>query len=198
MNIRHRVILATIGGLLLAGCADPAGKAALAGQESFALAIEQAGRRVPIRDGQAVLAKEPFTLIFAFRQLDGVLVNASLDERGFQDAAAGKPFSQLAGFSGRQIREEQFNPDQLLTLSAADYHYWSCLGPHNHKFDAVASRNGAVVCRRTVARFADGQADPQNIAKLPGEALYLVIVRAEWSSGRRTETQRQCVKLVFR
>ena len=89
---------------LLAGCPNSGGPAVVAGKleqgEFFAVAIEQDGKAVPVRDHQVRLKRKAFAIVLAFGRLDGVMVNASFSPRLYEAARAALQSSPAVVFPG--------------------------------------------------------------------------------------------------
>jgi hypothetical protein len=170
-------------------------------EEYFTVGIEQGGRMLKIEDHQVRLDKKRFVIVISFRDPDAVLVNASFNPQSFRDAMAGRSIRGIAGFSGKQIREERFNKRKLIHVTERDFHYWNYFSEGSHKFDAAKYKRGAWVCHRTVLGYIEpGAAAPRDIRYLDKPEMYLVFVKPEWNRTRtrRIEKQREYLKLLFR
>jgi hypothetical protein len=191
----HRSVLVVVGLLLwLTGGAAAA--------DYFTVGLEQDGRAVPIVNHQATLQKRSFTIVVSLAQPDGILVNASFAADSYDSAQAGRPLSDIVGFTDLGMAEEAFNPQAALMASRRAPHYWYYQHDANHRFNDVRRREGRLVCRRIVANIMDRDATRHftPLDQLAENTLYLVFMNTEWTQdfSRQLEKQRDYLKLVFR
>ncbi len=200
MKHMHRapfILLAAV----LAGCTPPGDGPAGdpdAPKQRFAVAVEQQGRTVDIRNATARLASKPFTLVLAAPDPGAFFVNASTDPTSFNQAGQGLGYRQIAGFAGESYREGLFNRRKLLAVGRDVHHHWYYRGPNIHKFDAVKAVEGVTLMQRTVERLlVDGRR--VDLRRFSG-TLYLTIVMVDWNESltARDEVEKHRLKLVFR
>jgi hypothetical protein len=191
-------LCALLGGA--GGCVDP-NKDGSTGQPGryFVLGIEQDGQKLSIRDHEVTLKKRPFEVLVAFSSPDAVLVNASFHAESYEAAKRGTPIGSIPGFAGSSVREELFNKDRTLIVGDETYHNWKCYSQSICNFDEVTSREGAVVCRRTVAKCQEPGESAVDVANIDSPAIYLVFIRKQWSAdpAQRVEKQRDYLKIAF-
>jgi len=172
----------------------PAGPA-----RSFILGVEQDGRMLPIRDHQVVLKRKPFVIVVVFPVPDAVLVSASLRPDSFEAARRGEPFSAIPGFAGTRARQELFNRDKTLVVGDDVHQNWQYSSEKVHNFDSVTTRDRALFCRRTVAKYQLSGRQAEDIATIDSPAVYLVFIARQWSPSpaNRPEKQREVLKIAF-
>ena len=167
----------------------------------FGVGIEQNGRSIPFENHEVVLQRAPFTIVFTFPGQEGVLVNAAVTPETFEAAQSNKTFAEMKGFSDLGMAEEAFNPRTLLMLSAHAPHFWYYAHDGEHRFNDVMRQEKAIICRRIVANVMSRDLSKQitSIRDIPEAHLYLVFVKAEWSSDftQQFEKQRDYVKITF-
>lgn len=162
----------------------------------------QNGAMIPVRNHQVILKKQPFTIVLSLRQPDGILVNASFDPQSFNQARAGAPFADIAGFSDLGMAEEPFNPKTLLMTSNEAPHYWYYENNASHRFNQVTSQQNRLICERIVGQimYRDTSKKMLSIRDIQENALYLVFMKTEWSADFRQqyERQREFIQVLFR
>lgn len=164
----------------------------------FALAIQQNGRKVPIRDHTVVLRPETFDVLVALPQPGGVFVNASR-----------KP--DLARYAMRHGRVDDRmpleayseEPSSILTLAPKGYAYWYYMAPGISKFTDVRivqhPRMGRTwVCKKTLNAWRDANSSPGKMSQLRGTEIFLVFVKGDWREQRRVEQSHEWLRIVFR
>ena len=167
---------------------------------AFTIAIEQDGQPVQVIDHTARLRKKPFVLVFTFRAPDGVLVNASVNPQSYEAARAASPLKEIVGFGSVGLVEGTRNTEQEIILSDTDYHYWFYSTPSINRFDKTSEEGGLIVCHRTVAKiFLSVKQRSLPIERFAGEALYLVLIKADRPNQfvESREYQREYLKLLF-
>jgi len=206
---RHMMRKLILAGLmlflpLLVGCPNSGGPAVVAGKlgpgESFAVAIEQDGRAVPVRDHQVRLKRKAFAVVLAFGRLDGVMVNASFSPRLYEAALERRPLAGVLPLPKRGLAEELFNPDREIFVTDSAYHHWYYFSPKIHRFDSVEKVGEVWVCRRGVQRYRqDGRSGAADLRKIDRRDLYLVFTKTDWSGDhtRRIEKQTEYLHVVF-
>ena len=194
----------------LAGC-DPAPQQALSvgpapqaqpattdlANPHFAVAIQQGGRKVPLRDHVAAVPAGPMDLVFAFPAPDGVFVHASLSDELYARAAAGEAIEESLPLKG----VSEFASSTLL-LDAPGWQYWYYFGGEISKFTDVreiqAGGQRVWACKKSLAGVARvGQDKPVPLSDLKGRSLYLVLVKADWDAShtRRVAQVRETLRI---
>jgi hypothetical protein len=164
----------------------------------FAVAIQQDGRKVPIREHTVVLRREAFDVLVALPTPGGVFVNASTspdlaryarDNRRVDDRVALEAFSE--------------EPSSILTLADRGFAYWYYMGPGISKFTDVRvlghpQRGRTWVCKKSLTHWRDGNGPAVKLEHLSADQLYLVFVKADWEGQRRVEQAHEWLRVVFR
>ncbi len=209
-------LLAT-GLLTCAGCqedralnAGPTTTRQVASGGRFIVGLQQDGRRVPIRDRQAVLLRKPFEVLMVFSRQPGVLVHASTDDRLLDQARSGRPLDAVAPLRNT-VRA--FRSHTLLACpDSYDQWYHYGLAPGMTKFDAaqrVENRGAtALHCVKKIAAFQQlrpgartiDPAKARAIKDLDADRIHLVFVHAPVQPGSpdRVEQQRDWLTIRFR
>lgn len=168
----------------------------------FGIGIEQNGRAVALEDHAVTLEKNSFTIVLTFPGQEGILINASATPETFDAARTEKPFAELSGFRDLGMAEEAFNPRALLMLSPRAPHFWYYAHEGEHRFNEVIRQERTVICRRIVANlmYRDISKEITSIRDMPGDHLYLVFVKTEWSNdyAQQYEKQRDYLKITFK
>lgn len=169
--------------------------------DQFAVAVEQYGQPVSPEGHTVTLRKDTFTLVFAFRGEDAVLVGASFTPESYGPAAAGAPLEEIPVFDGMGMAEAPFNPDSLLMVNRSSPSYWHYFGDSEHRFTTITREKGIIVCRRTVAAvlYLETTGDIVPVGEMAEDTLYFVFARTEWADdySRQIELQRDYLKIQF-
>ena len=168
----------------------------------FAVAFEQNGQLIPIKDNQVTLEKKTFSIVLYFKEPGSVLVNSALQPESFEQARDGAPFERIRGFADLGMAEEPFNPKTLLMLSSQAPHYWYYENETDHRFNNISRKNGLLICRRIIAQvmYRDGDRGMIPVRDMRENAIYFVFIRTMWKQdfSQQFEQQREFVKVNFR
>ncbi len=167
----------------------------------FSVTVEQDGRPVPIDDHTAYIHRRPFTLVFAMRNLDAVMVNASFSPKLYVAARDGKSLGSVLPLEGRGMAEDLFNVRREIFIRDDGYHFWHYYGPKNHRFDSVERVENLWICRRTIERCLVGRGTRTvDLSKMSQRGIYLVFTKTAWdkTTKKRVEKQTERLRILFR
>ncbi|MCU0847593.1 MAG: hypothetical protein MUD12_06865 [Spirochaetes bacterium] len=198
-----KIISAAFAALLAAsipGCVSKK-KAAGPAIDHFSLMIEQDGVLKDYNKNEVFLARRPFSITVSFAKPDGIFVSASTEPSSYEAARSGRALEDMRGFSDVEIADELFNRDKVIMLSRRSPNYWYYRNEGEHRFNEIISKDGIVMCKRSVSSVidADKSMEKKNISALDGDSIYLVFISLEWNADytRRMEKKREFIKINF-
>lgn len=147
------------------------------------------------------LRRAPFSIRLTFKQPDGLLVHASLNDRTYLKAESSHPLNELPGFSHTSISEELFNMESVIHISETAPGYWYYTDERDHRFNSVIPENRGYICIREISNIinVDSGKDPIPLSRMSGDTLYIVIMKTDWNQDytKRIELNRKYFKIIF-
>ncbi|MDQ7825330.1 MAG: hypothetical protein RDV48_21190 [Candidatus Eremiobacteraeota bacterium] len=189
--------------IFLAFCAVLLASPSFAGKKTFSIRLEQRGAPVPIVSHEALLEREPFTIVMIFQRpmVPEVLVNASYTGESFEIAKTGYPLDKIPGFQETGMADYWLNPLEELMVSKTAPNVWYYESPCEHRYNLIKEQDGKWECTRNIAALMDrdGTRLYEKIEKSDIKELYIVFVSAEWTKdfSAQRENHREWVKITF-
>jgi hypothetical protein len=164
----------------------------------FALAVQQGGKKIPIRDHTVVLRRAPFDVLIALPAPGGVFVNASRKPDLARHAAQNPRIDDRMPLEA--YSEE---PSRILTLAPKGFAYWYYMAPGISKFTDVRivghpSMGRTWVCKKSLGAFRDSNSSPRKMSQIDADSIYLVFVKGQWRDQRRVAQAHEWLRVVFR
>lgn len=167
---------------------------------TFKVRFEQDGNPVEILNHTLHLKPTPFDIIFELPQPMGILVNGSLNDLNYLQAAANKPLHKLPGFAETGMAEEKFNPGKEILLAEDAPGYWYFASHKAHRFNQVFEKDAKLICRRTVQKLVETSTEKEIKISEVSKPLYLIFISYKPAPEitDRIEVQRQYVTLNWK
>jgi hypothetical protein len=193
-------LLAIILSLTIAGCSSATitddGR-----RNEINIAIVQNNVIIEPENNTYRLRRAPFSIRVTFKQPDGLLIHASLNDRTYLKAEAAYPLNELSGFMNTSIAEELFNMDSVIHVSESAPGYWYYTDETDHRFNSVVPGESGYLCIREVSTIIDLDSgkEPLPLSRMKGDTLYIVIMKTDWNKDytERIELNRKVIKITF-
>ena len=175
-------------------------EAVKAGDDYFAIFIEQDGLFEEIIDYYAGIRLGPFTFIIVMKEPIGVLVNFSAESDLYYGFRKEKPLKSIIEHPGMfmGLAEDSFNLEGKIYIDPVTPHYLFYDGDDSHRFSTVERWSGLYICKRRVEHFAylDEIDTVLPIEAFDGEYLYVSALYSEYDANWNIiEHQKEAVKI---
>ncbi|MCW2260309.1 MULTISPECIES: hypothetical protein [Sphingobacterium] len=148
--------------------------------QQLEVSIIQGGEIISSTFDQYKLAKSPFTFQLNSEGMEGFLVGATLDKDVYL-AALGIIDHEVSWFENTGMADEQFNPNQTLTLSNDVPSYWYFTSAQDHRFDPNAKGTAkSWTGNRTIDKIDILEADKLMSVTDLTQPIYVIFYQAEY------------------